>query len=261
MYKGAQTSGKETDRRFGARDLDAIRLHAAGLVHDFKNVLTVIECSLSLLARCELNTANRECLVLETSKSLDRGKKLAQWLLDMSRGMDLVGERICLAELISSLKSSFAATAGPLVEVELDMPAGLPSIYADRIQLELALLNLVINARDAMPAGGKICISINLVRPCSSSSQASYLRIVISDTGQGMDEETLARATDLFFTTKAAGRGTGLGLWQVRRYLSDLGGDFALSSTPGEGTTAELWFPVADNLLVFTPESLAISQI
>lgn len=228
-----------------AQRQETVGLLAAGAVHDFKNVLTVIEATLSLLGRRELCESNRKSLIDQASKSLSRGKRLAQQLLHLSRG-DASGDTVCVAEMIQSLKPMFAAAIGPFICLNLDIEAGLPEVVADRAQLELVLLNLVMNARDAMAEGGTITIATDLVQACSVGNPTSYLKLCVRDTGHGMDELTLAHARELFFTTKRADEGTGLGLWLVQRFLSELGGNFSLSSEVGVGTVAELWFPVLD---------------
>jgi CheY-like chemotaxis protein len=139
---------------------------------------------------------------------------------------------------------------GPAIDLQLPAPATLKPVLGDRNQLELALLNLVVNARDAMPHGGTIAITVaEEVAPASLSKLAggAYIVLRVRDTGSGMDAETLARATEPFFTTKGIGKGTGLGLSMVAGLAYQFGGQLQLSSRPDAGTTAELWLPVADS--------------
>lgn len=227
--------------------LETVGLLAAGLVHDFRNVLTVVGSTLSLLDRKEMDERMRHVLITETGRSLERGKDLAKQLLSLSRHEELACERICIFELVDSLRGLVGAALGPDVTLAVDTPTGLPPILADRSRLELALLNLVTNARDAMPTGGTLRITSELVQSCSRGAPTSYIHLTIADTGQGMDEVTLAHATELFFTTKDRQTGTGIGLWLVRSFLEEMGGDFTLSSVAGQGTSAEMWFPALDN--------------
>lgn len=241
--------------------LETVGLLAAGLVHDFRNVLSVVGSTLSLLDRTEIDDRMRHVLIRETSRSLDRGRDLAQRLLGLSHQKEALCEDIHVEELLDSLRPLVGAALGPDIELHVDCPLGLPPLRADRSRLELALLNLATNARDAMPRGGALRIAGDLVQSCSRGTPTSYVHLTISDTGNGMDEITLAHATDLFFTTKVAGNGTGIGLWLVRQFLEEMGGDFTLASSPNQGTTAEMWFPALDGRPPPDPFPFSISQI
>ena len=137
---------------------------------------------------------------------------------------------------------------GPQIAIETRFPLTLENVSADPHQLETALLNLAINARDAMPAGGVLTIAARneVTVGDAKLSAGRYVRLTLSDTGEGMDAETLERATEPFFTTKGTGKGTGLGLSMVHGMVEQLGGQLVLHSAPGEGTTAELWLPAAE---------------
>jgi CheY-like chemotaxis protein len=138
---------------------------------------------------------------------------------------------------------------GPAIRITTTFPAGLPGVKADPNQLEMALLNLAVNARDAMPLGGSIVVSAKIEFVADANGlgiePGSYVRLSVSDTGLGMDAETLARATEPFFTTKGVGKGTGLGLSMIQGFAEQSGGVFRLASTPQGGTTAEIWLPQA----------------
>jgi CheY-like chemotaxis protein len=138
-------------------------------------------------------------------------------------------------------------TLGPRIALRLDTPEGLPPAQVDANQIELAILNLAINARDAMPNGGTIAIDVgeHPAPPALGLSRGRYLRLRVSDTGIGMDAATLEKAIEPFFSTKPVGKGTGLGLSMVHGLTVQLGGRFELASEPGRGTTATLWLPVA----------------
>ena len=135
------------------------------------------------------------------------------------------------------------------IRVALDIPLALPRANADPAQLELALLNLCVNARDAMPDGGTLTIAVDELAVEAEErlglAAGRYVSLVVGDTGAGMDAETLRRATEPFFTTKGTGKGTGLGFSMVHGLAGQLGGTYALSSTPGQGTRAEIWLPLA----------------
>jgi CheY-like chemotaxis protein len=152
-----------------------------------------------------------------------------------------------VAQLVTGMAGLLGSTVGPQIELVVDAPAGLPSAKADANQLEMALLNLVVNSRDAMPAGGTIRISVGTEMLTGSHRaglpQGDYLYLSVADTGSGMDEATLARSVEPFFSTKGIGRGTGLGLSMVHGLALQLGGAMTLSSQPGVGTHVELWLP------------------
>jgi signal transduction histidine kinase len=225
------------------KKLEAMGLLAAGVVHDFKNVLTVIGSSLSLLDGRDKDDPMRIALVLETRRSLERGKDLAQQLLGLSSDDKPASTSLKIADLVRHIRPMLAIAAGPDIRIECDIEQNLPSFEADRSRAELTLLNLIINARDAMPSGGVIRIAVQLVPAWSVGIPRSYLHVSVEDNGAGMDERTLEKASELFFTTKPTGRGTGMGLWLAKTFATSLGGSFSLSSTLGVGTTVELWLP------------------
>ena len=154
-----------------------------------------------------------------------------------------------LQKLVLDMTELVASTMGPRIEVVVKDAAGAPPAKADRNQLELALLNLVVNARDAMPDGGVLTITADAPRPAEplppDLEPGAYLRLSVQDTGAGMDEATLARAVEPFFSTKGLGKGTGLGLSMVHGLAAQLGGALRISSRPGVGTRIELWLPRA----------------
>ena len=139
-----------------------------------------------------------------------------------------------------------ARTIGPGINITTNFPLRLPSVMADRAQLELALMNLVVNARDAMPAGGNIELSARESAPAKGGDR--FVGIAVRDDGEGMDPETLSRAIEPFYTTKGVGKGTGLGLSMVQGMVEQCGGRFELASKAGEGTTATIWLKVAEDL-------------
>jgi CheY-like chemotaxis protein/two-component sensor histidine kinase len=175
---------------------------------------------------------------------------LVQRLLAFARRQDLSVRSVDVAKLLDGMTDMIRRSLGPSIEVQISHQPGLPPARVDPNQLELAILNLAINARDAMPRGGTLTIDAD-----SRSSEGAallkpgnYVRIAVRDNGTGMDEQTLARAVEPFFSTKGLGKGTGLGLSMVHGLAAQLGGTLNLLSRPGEGTTAEIWLPRAGEL-------------
>jgi CheY-like chemotaxis protein/two-component sensor histidine kinase len=155
-----------------------------------------------------------------------------------------------IARLVEGMNGLISSTVGPTIEVRVAIAGDLPPAKADPNQLEMALLNLAVNARDAMPHGGELSISAKLENVCRQSSASlqpgHYILVCVSDTGIGMDEDTCKSAVEPFFSTKGVGRGTGLGLSMVHGLAAQLGGSLNIESTPGEGTSIKLWLPLSD---------------
>ena len=154
-----------------------------------------------------------------------------------------------IPKLVQGMVDLIGSTLGPTIDVRVELAAGLPPAKADPNQLEMALLNLAVNARDAMPDGGTLRISASvgaIPGPKAKSRPDRYVRISVADTGVGMDESTMARAVEPFFSTKGVGKGTGLGLSMVHGLASQLGGELTINSKPGLGTNIELWLPQSE---------------
>jgi len=175
-----------------------------------------------------------------------RGAALTQRLLAFARRQDLKVEPRNLADLVRGAADLIERSAGTHIELRQDLPPDLPLALVDANQIELAVLNLIVNARDAMPDGGVLSIAIDHVRVPKTADLAAghYVRLVVGDTGYGMDAHTIEKATEPFFSTKGVGKGTGLGLSMVHGLAVQLNGALRLRSTVGVGTTAELWLPV-----------------
>ena len=172
-------------------------------------------------------------------------------MLAFARRQDLKPARVDVAALVRGMVELVQRTLGPAWALQLDFPATLPPVLADANQLEMALLNLAVNARDAMPQGGPIRISAEQSAVAADNAQGlaagGYIVLSVTDTGEGMDADTLLRATEPFFTTKGVGKGTGLGLSMIHGLAKQLNGNFVLHSAPGKGTVACLWLPVIEN--------------
>ncbi len=232
-----------------SQKLEAIGQLTGGVAHDFNNLLTPIIGGLDMLQRRGLGGEREKRLIDGALQSAERAKVLVQRLLAFARRQPLQPGPVNVAALIAGMADLVNSTSGPQIRLEIDTPEGLPPAQADANQLEMAVLNLTVNARDAMPEGGELTISAAVeniaqgVRP--PLSPGAYVRIAVSDTGVGMDEATRARAIEPFFSTKGHGRGTGLGLSMAHGLASQLGGALDISSQPGLGTTVQLWLPVS----------------
>jgi PAS domain S-box-containing protein len=234
-----------------AQKMEALGQLTGGVAHDFNNLLMVVLGNIGLL-RKRLPPDPRLMRLLDgAQQGAERGAALTQRMLAFARRQELRPAPVDLAALASGLRPLLERSAGPTVRIEMRLPDGLPPALADANQLELALLNLVVNARDAMPTGGLVELTAAAAEAPSPEAPpglapGAYLRLALRDTGAGMDAETLARATEPFFTTKGAGRGSGLGLSMVQGLAQQSGGGLRLVSRPGEGTTAEIWLPRAE---------------
>ncbi|MFN3687096.1 MASE1 domain-containing protein [Salinarimonas sp.] len=224
-----------------------------GIAHDFNNLLMVVLSALDMLRkRIPPEDARAQRLIDNATEGARRGTALTQRMLAFARRQELVPRPTSLPDLVSGMTELLRRTLGPRIAVETRFAAPLSRALVDANQLELALLNLAVNARDAMPDGGRLTIGVDEVvhdagaAIRSGTAMGRYLRIRVVDTGTGMDAATLARATEPFFTTKDVGRGTGMGLSMVQGLALQSAGAFTLTSAPGEGTTAEILLPATD---------------
>ncbi len=230
-----------------AQKLETLGQLTGGVAHDFNNLLTPVIGNLDLLRR-RLSPADPSQRLIDAAlQAASRAATLVQRLLAFARRQDLRVRPVNVGILLDGMKDLIRRSIDPAIEVEIDHPPELPPARVDPSQLELAVLNLAINARDAMPRGGKLSIEADAVSSSGGGELPSgdYVRITVRDTGIGMDEQTLARAIEPFFSTKGLGKGTGLGLSMVHGLAAQLGGVLNLTSSPGEGTAAEIWLPLA----------------
>lgn len=234
-----------------SQKLEAMGQLTGGVAHDFNNLLTPIIGSLDLLQRRNAADDRTRPLIEGALQAAERAKTLVQRLLAFARRQPLQPVSVDLGALIEGLADLIGSTCGPRIQVMTETPQDLPPAYADANQIEMAILNLAVNARDAMPDGGRLKISAALdqigATHASTLPEGRYLRLSVEDTGIGMDAETLARAIEPFFSTKGLGKGTGLGLSMVHGLAAQLGGSLGLESSPGAGTRADLWLPLADS--------------
>jgi PAS domain S-box-containing protein len=235
-----------------AQKVESLGQLTGGVAHDFNNLLTPIIGSLDLLRRRTGDDETRELRLINAAlESAERARVLVQRLLAFARQQPLDIGPVDIGKLVEGMAVLIGSTAGPLVEVRVDIASRLPAARADANQLELALLNLGVNARDAMPKGGTLTLTADL--------DGDFIRVAVTDTGEGMDEATMARAVEPFFSTKGVGKGTGLGLSMVHGLAAQLGGEFRLDSRVGQGTTVELLLPIAEGLAAAREDSAARS--
>lgn len=232
-----------------SQKLEAMGSLTGGVAHDFNNLLTPIIGSLDMLMRRGIGTERERQLIDGALQSAERAKVLVQRLLAFARRQPLQPCPVDVSPLIRGMGELIASTLGPSVAIHFDLPVDLPPATADANQLEMALLNLAVNARDAMPNGGSLTIAASC-EPAHVGNQTElypgeYIRISVVDTGNGMDEATLARAIEPFFSTKGIGQGTGLGLSMVHGLASQLRGALTITSQLSEGTKIDLWLPVS----------------
>ena len=234
---------------FQSQKMDAIGQLTGGVAHDFNNLLMAIIGSIELLGKRIPEHPRITPLLDNAMQGAKRGAALTQRMLAFARKQDLNLRRIDLPVLVGDMADLLQRSLGPTVTIEIRFPPSLPAIRADANQLELALLNLTMNARDAMPDGGPIVIAAREETVAEGLAgplvPGRYVCLSVTDSGEGMDEATLKRATEPFFTTKGIGKGTGLGLSMVHGLAEQSGGRLLLHSRRGEGTTVELWLPQA----------------
>jgi len=234
---------------FQAQKMEAIGQLGGGIAHDFNNLLMAVIGSLELLRKRLPDDARSRQLLENALQGAERGAALTSRMLAFARRQDLDPTATDLGGLVDGMTELLKRSLGPQIDLETQFPAGLEPVMADRNQLELALLNLAVNARDAMPEGGRIVIgarreTIGATHP-SHLPPGDYVCLWLADSGSGMDTETLAHATEPFFTTKGVGKGTGLGLSMVHGLAEQLHGRLTLHSAPDAGTTVEIRLPVA----------------
>jgi PAS domain S-box-containing protein len=235
-----------------SQKMEAMGTLTGGVAHDFNNLLTPIVGSLDLLQRRGLGNDREQRLIEGALQSAERAKTLVQRLLAFARKQPLQARGVDLAALIRNMGDLVSRSSGPRVDVVIDLADDLPPVLTDPNQLEMAILNLAVNARDAMPDSGTLNLSARPVEIGPSHKRLApgcYVHLVVADTGTGMDAATLARAVEPFFSTKGIGRGTGLGLSMVHGLVAQLGGEMTINSEPGRGTQVELWLPTTTQTL------------
>ena len=258
----AKITRDETDKKHAEQELasareallqaqksEAIGQLTGGVAHDFNNLLMAVMGNLELLGKWLPDAPRPQSLLDNAMAGAQRGVALTRRMLAFARRQELYPRRVDVPLLVHGMADLLRRSLGPEVRVGTRFPLELPHVLIDANQLELALLNLAVNGRDAMPQGGRLEIGAQAERVAAGHATAlapgDYVCLWIADEGHGMDEETIKRATEPFFTTKGVGKGTGLGLSMAYGLAEQSGGRLLLHSQPGKGTTVEIWLPVA----------------
>ncbi|WP_231568092.1 MHYT domain-containing protein [Sphingobium herbicidovorans] len=232
-----------------AQKMEAMGQLTGGVAHDFNNLLTPIMGALDRLDRKGLGDERDRKFIAAALQSADRAKTLVHRLLSFARRQPLQPVPVDISTLVAGITDLISSTLGPQIDLMVDAPGGLPAAVADPNQLEMALLNLSVNARDAMPNGGTLRVSVSqssvVDDEVSTVPGGHYICLCVTDTGTGMDDETQKRAIEPFYSTKGLGRGTGLGLSMAHGLAAQLGGALTIDSTPGRGTTICIWLPAS----------------
>lgn len=236
---------------FQSQKIEAIGQLTGGIAHDFNNLLMAILGSLDLLRKRVPDDPNILGLVDNATRGALRGAALTQRMLTFARRRQLETRAVKIPELVGGMAEMLGHSIGPSIIIEQRFPARLPPVATDENQFESALINLVVNARDAMPNGGTVTITAREARLSEGEHVAlqagNYVVLAVEDTGAGIEAETLSRVMEPFFTTKGPGKGTGLGLPMVRALAEQSGGTLEIRSVVGRGTTVEVWLPVAES--------------
>ncbi len=234
---------------FQAQKMEAVGQLTGGVAHDFNNLLMAILGSLELLRKRLPQDPTVVHLVENAIQGAERGATLTQRMLAFARRQALKLDAVEIPALVNGMLGLLERSIGPSIRLHTSFPPTLPWVRTDANQLESALLNLTLNARDAMPSGGVITIDARVEEASGELgldlNPGRYVRLRVVDSGEGMDEETVARATEPFFTTKGVGKGTGLGLSMVHGLAQQSGGGLKVRSTKGEGSSIEIWLPIA----------------
>jgi len=243
------------------RKVESLGQLTGGVAHDFNNLLMAVLGNLELVRKFLPDDPKIRRLIDGAIQGAERGATLTKRMLAFARRQELKPETIDIPNLVESMVEMLGRSLGPGIQITTEFEADVPPTRVDPNQLELALLNLALNARDAMPLGGRLTISAHRERVAAGDipglKPGEYVCIAERDTGEGMDEVTLKRATEPFFTTKGAGRGTGLGLSMVDGLVAQSGGTMRITSRQGAGTTVELWLPVSQAEAVERPRPAA----
>ncbi len=249
-HVAAEQLERAREALFQSQKLEAIGKLTGGIAHDFNNLLSVIMNGLELL-RMSKDPAAIAKSVDTMSRAAQRGASLTQQLLAFARQQPLRQEAHDVARVIRSFEAVLRRALPDYMQLQLHIAPDLPQAMMDPTQFESALLNLVVNARDAMDDDGEVLVDVDAVKLADNEVDrlpaGRYIRVMVKDNGEGMSAETMARAVEPFFTTKEVGKGTGLGLSQVYGMMQQCQGALTLDSREGEGTVVSLYFPAVLN--------------
>lgn len=244
---------------YQSQKMESLGQLTGGIAHDFNNLLMAVLGSLELMRKRLPDDPKLDQLLDNAVLGAQRGAALTQRMLSFARRQELKLEPVDTVALVKGLQGLLERTLGPSLVLSMRAIGNVHPARTDANQLELAIINLAVNARDAMAGGGAISITVReqvFEKPDDELAPGLYVVLAVTDTGEGMDEETLAHATEPFFTTKGVGRGTGLGLSMVHGFAQQISGQLRLTSRKGEGTTAEIWMPAAIDGEASAPELL-----
>lgn len=233
-----------------SQKLELIGQLTGGVAHDFNNLLMAIMGNLDLMRKHVPPEPKLRKLLDGATQGTERGAALTKRLLAFARRQDLTVKPTDIAQLVFGMKELLMRSAGSQNELKFEIASDLPKVLVDANQIELAVLNLAVNARDAIQNSGHITVKVDraFVEDEAGLKPGDYVRLAVIDDGIGMDSETLEKATEPFFSTKEIGKGTGLGLSMIHGLAQQLEGSLRLSSQVGAGTTAELWMPATDEV-------------
>ena len=232
-----------------AQKISALGEMTGGIAHDFRNILCVITSGLNVAERNSSDAAKVESALAAVRQGVERGMRMTNRLLAFAKDQELQTGPEDVNALLAKLSAFLKYGAGPGIRVILELAPDLPKCLVDPPQFNSAILNLVVNARDAMPAGGDLRISTTAV---AGSSDVTHVRVTVSDEGTGMSPEVVTKIFDPYFTTKGD-NGTGLGVPQVQALMRQVGGCVTVDSTVGEGTSFHLFFPIHSERAAVAP--------
>ena len=225
--------------------LEALGRLTGGVAHDFNNLLTIVSNNLHLMHRLDSKLVDNKQLAA-IGRAVASGERLTRQLLAFARRQPLQLEVVSIQERLPALLALIAPTLGPRIQSEMEIDAETRSVLIDAAELELAVINLAVNAKDAMPDGGRLTLSARNSKPGEIDIAGQFVVLTVADTGTGIDPALSERVFEPFFTTKPAGQGTGLGLSQVYGLCAQAGGTVRIDTAPGSGTRVELYLPATD---------------
>jgi PAS domain S-box-containing protein len=263
--EAAQELDRAREALFQSQKTEAIGKLTGGVAHDFNNLLMVVQSCLDMMELKLPQDSPLRRLAQNAQSAVQRGSALTQRMLAFARKQELRVAPVDVVSLVANMTELLGRSLGPQVNIRTMFPVALNAVKTDANQLELALMNLAVNARDAMPEGGDLTIAARNVTISATHSTrlapGDYVCLSVTDEGEGMDEETLTKAAEPFFTTKGVGKGTGLGLSMVHGLVEQSEGRVVIKSSKGFGTRVELWLPTAPSQLADVPEEVMMPAV
>lgn len=263
LQREAQRRHALQEQLFNTQKLEALGQLTSGVAHDFNNILQIVSGGARLIQRRMREPDQVERFAKAILEATQRGASITGRLLSIARQGVINQQVVKTGQLLEGVREIVTHTLPTSISIRLDAPKGLPSIRVDKSQLEIVLINLATNASDAMPKGGFLWLSANVAEISDAFHpvglpRGQYVRLSVSDTGTGMDPQLISRVTEPFFTTKAPGKGTGLGLAMAKSFAEQSGGGLLIESKPGQGTRITLWLPVCEEVGEFHVEAAVV---